>query len=143
MEYRKQLIEQERAYNKICGFTFANIFTLTKNCETIPVRDVDIKNEEHLYVLHVAVGVGGVVGKKVTVNGSKWFIWRLNRKMGLKKDCRIQRMTMKDTMYSVSPQMLNDDLRETASSISKEYPFDFGDIYNEFYNMKGKRNNEI
>jgi hypothetical protein len=137
MEYRKQLTEQERAYDKICGTTFANIFMLTKNCETIRVRDVDIKNEEHLYVLHVAVGVGGVVGKKVSVNGSRWFVWRLNRKMGLKKDCRIQRRTTKDTMYSVSPQMLNDDMRAIAEEQCGT-SFTFGDIYKEFYERKKK-----
>jgi hypothetical protein len=29
--------------------------------------------------------------------------------------------------------MLNDDLRETAAEITGESPFNFGNIYNEFY----------
>ena len=138
MEYRKSLNEKEKAYNKVCGVTMTNIFTITKNCDVIPVRDVDIKNKEHLYVLSVAVALGGAIDKKVSVNGSAFFVWRLNRRLGLRKDCRIQRMLVKDTMYSVSPKMLNNDMRVYAGKETGEEPFNFGDIFDEFYERKKK-----
>lgn len=139
MAYRQHLTERERKFDKICGITLTNIFTLTKNCETIPVRDIDINNKEHLYVLHVALGLAGVVEKKVSVNGSKFFLWRLNKKLGLKKDFRIIPMSMKDTMYSVSPDMLNKDMRLAAAEIMSKAAFDFGEIYDEFYSKKGRK----
>ena len=138
MEYRKSLNEKEKAYNKVCGVTMTNIFTITKNCDVIPVRDVDIKNKEHLYVLSVAVALGGAIDKKVSVNGSAFFVWRLNRRLGLRKDCRIQRMLVKDTMYSISPKMLNNDIRIYAGKETGEEPFNFGNIYDEFYERKKK-----
>lgn len=139
MEYRKNLTETERKYDKICGITLTNIFTLTKNCETIPVRDIDINNKEHLYVLSVASSLAGVVEKRVSVNGSKFFLWRLNRKLGFKKDCRIVPMSTKDTMYSVSPNMLNNDMRLAAAEIMTTASFNFGEIYDEFYSKKGNK----
>jgi hypothetical protein len=139
MEYRQHLTEKERSYDKICGITLTNIFTLTKNCETIPVRNIDINNKEHLYVLSVALSLAGIVEKRVSVNGSKFFLWRLNKKLGLKKDCRITSMTAKDTMYSVSPDMLNNDMRLTAAEIMTTASFDFGEIYDEFYSKKGRK----
>ena len=138
MERKQYLSDKEKAYNKICGITMTNIFTLTKNCETIPVRNVDIKNKEDLYVLSVAVALGGAIEKKVSVNGSAFFIWRLNRRLGLKKDCRIQRMLMKDMVYSVSPKMLNHDMRKYAADETGENHFSFAVIYDEFYERKKK-----
>lgn len=138
MEYRQHLNDKEKAYNKICGVTMTNIFTLTKNCDVIPVRDVDIKNKEDLYVLSVAAALGGAIDKKVSVNGSAFYIWRLNRRLGLKKDCRIERMLAKDTMYSVSPRMMNRDMRIYAGKETGEEPFNFGNIFDEFYERKKK-----
>ena len=139
MEYQKYLTEKERAYNEVCGITLTHIFLATKNCDTIPIRDVDINNPEHLYVLHVAIGLGGAIDKKVTVNGSKFFLWKLNRKLGLKKDFRIQQMLAKDAMFSISPNLLNRDLRRFAIEVTKEEDFSYTNIYNEFYNTKGKK----
>ena len=139
MEYRKHLSEKEKTYDKLCGITLTNIFTLSKNCDTIAFWNVDINNPEHLYVLSVAAGLGGAIDKKISVWGSKFFVWRLNRKLGLKKDCRIERMNTRDTMYGIQPQMLVDDLRDVAKKMCGE-DFTFADIYNEFYKIKkGKK----
>lgn len=137
MEYRKHLNEMEKKYNEICGLTFTNIYSLSKNCDTIAFWNVDINNPEHLYVLSVAVGLAGAIEKTVTIHASKFSIWRLNRKLGLKKECRIKQISIRDTMWGIQPQMLNDDLREIAKEKCGEN-FTFSDIYHEFYERKKK-----
>ena len=138
MEHKQHLSDKEKAYNKICGITMTNIFTLTKNCNTIPVRNVDINNKEDLYVLSVAIALGGAIEKNVSVNGSAFFVWRLNRRLGLKKGCRIQRMLMKDMVYSVYPKLMNRDMRKYAIEETKEESFSFANIFDEFYERKKK-----
>ena len=138
MEYRQHLTEQEKNYDKLCGITLTNIFTLTKNCDTIPFRSIDIKNKEHLYALCVGFSLAGVVGKKVSVSAKRRTIRKLNRLLGIKdKDCRIISMPVRDTMYSIDPQMLVDDLRDEGKKLCGE-DFTFADIYNEFYERKKK-----
>ena len=137
MEFRQHLSDLEKKYDEICGMTMVNIYTLSKNCDTIPFWRVDIKNPEHLYVLNVAIGLAGASNKKVTVCGTRLEIWKLNRILGLKKEWRIQQMNVRDTMYAIQPQRLNDDIRSEAKKLCGPL-FTFCDIYREFYERKKK-----
>ena len=137
MEQKQHLSEREKKYNDLCGITMTNIYTLTKKCDTIPFHQVDINNPEHLYVLSVGISLAGAIEKKVSVAGSRFFVWRLNRKLGLKKDARIVRMSNHDVAYAVKPQMLVDDLKPIAKEMCNVL-FTFGDIYHEFYERKKK-----
>lgn len=135
MEKRIHLNETEKKYNEVCGITFAHIHTITQKCDTIPFWDIDIDNEEHLYALSVGVALGGAIGKKVSAWGSRWFIHKLNKKLGLKKDARIVRMSAKDTMFAIRPEFLVGDLR-IEGIIRCGSEFTFADIYHEFYEIK-------
>ena len=135
MDYKIHLTPTERAYNEVCAITFSHVHEITKNCETIPFWKVDINNDEHLYVVSVGVALAGAIEKKVSVFGSRWFVHKLNKKLGLKKESRIVRMDMKDSMFAIQPQMLNDDLRKMATDKCGEQ-FTFADIYHEFYERK-------
>ena len=137
MEHQIHLTEKEKSYNQICGITMTNIYTITKNCETIPFWQIDMNNDEHLYVLSVGVALAGAIGKKVSVWGTRRFVRKLNKKLGLKKECRVIRMDTKDTMFAIQPGMLNNDLRKVAEQTIGE-GFNFGDIYHEFYERKKK-----
>ena len=134
----QHLSELERKYNEICGITMTNIFTLTKNCDSIPFWNVNINDPEHLYVLSVGHALSDIVKKPVTVAGSKFFIWRLNRKLGLKrKGFKIQRMNGRDATFGVQPGLLVHDMRAMAKEMCGPL-FVFGDIYQAFYEMKKK-----
>lgn len=137
MERQIHLTDKEKSYNQICGITMTNIYTITKNCETIPFWQIDVNDDEHLYVLSVGVALAGAIGKKVSAWGTRRFVRKLNKKLGLKKECRITRMDTKDTMFAVQPGMLNNDLREIAKEKCGEN-FTFADIYHEFYERKKK-----
>jgi hypothetical protein len=134
----QHLSELECKYNEICGITMTNIFTLTKNCDSIPFWNVNINNPEHLYVLSVGHALSSIVEKPVTVAGSKFFIWRLNRKLGLKrKGFKIQQMNGRDATFGIQPGLLVNDMRAMAKKKCGPL-FTFCDIYREFYERKKK-----
>ena len=134
----KHLSDTEKKYNELCGIIMTNIYTITKNCETMPFWQVDINNPEHLFVISAGHALAGALEKTVTVDGSRFLVWKLNRKLGLKrKESKIQRMNGRDATYAVQPQMLVDDLRPVAKKKCGPL-FTFGDIYHEFYERTKK-----
>ena len=122
-----------RKYDEICGAALVNLFTLSKDSDTIAFRGFNPKNEEHLFVLGVAKGLAGSLGKKVALDVSKFQLWRLNR--GIDKDCRLILVDGKEAIYSIDPEELLVFMRPGAvSACGKD--FTFADIYNEYYNRK-------
>ena len=138
MEYRQHLTEQEKNYDKLCGITLTNLFTLSKNNETISFINLDIKNKEHLYVLAVGIALADVVNKSVSIFAPKRTIRKLNKQFGRKtKETKIISPPKKDIKYAISPQKIVDDLRDEGKRLCGE-DFTFVDIFNEFYE-RGKK----
>lgn len=125
--------DKERIYDEICGAALVNLFTLSKNSDTIAIYHFDPKNEEHLFLLGVAKSLAGVKDKKVCLDVSKFQLWKLNR--GIDKDCRIIRMNCKEMIFGIDPnQLLNFMRPEAEKLLGKE--FSFGDIYRRYYKRK-------
>jgi hypothetical protein len=125
--------DQLRAYDEICGAAFVNLFTLSKDSNTIAFRNFNPKNEEHLFVLGVAKGVASSFDKKVVLDVSKFQLWKLNR--GIDKDCRLILINGKEAIYSIDPEELLAFMRPKAIEACGE-DFTFADIYNQYYNRK-------
>ena len=121
-----------KIYDEICGAMFVNLYTRSKNLETIDLAGFDPKNEEHLFVLGVARGLGGAYSKKVRVDVSRWQLWKLNR--GLDKDCRIERFDGQKGIAINVPCILN-FMREQAVKATNNIAV-FRSIYHEFYERK-------
>jgi hypothetical protein len=124
------LPEKLRVYDEICGAAFVNLFTLSKDSETITFCNFNPKNEEHLFVLGVARGLAGSFGKKVALDISKFQLWKLNR--GIDKDCRLVRAT---TKVGINPNELLEFMRPKAMEACGK-DFTFAEIYNKYYNRK-------
>ena len=122
-----------RKYDEICGAAFVNLFTLSKDSETIDFRFFDPTDEEHLFLLGVAKGLAGSLGKKVALDVSKFQLWKLNR--GIDKDCRIIQLDKTHTASAIHPDMVLDFMRPKAVEGCGE-DFTFADIYNQYYNRK-------
>ena len=132
-EYMRKL---QNRYDEICGTAYVNIFSESKNSEVIAISPFNPRNEEHLFVLNVAKGVGGVVGKSVAID-TNWFqLWRLNR--GLDKECRYIKFKKEYVPHAIDPNRLTSFMRKWASELCEVEEFDFGKIYNAFYKKKGK-----
>ena len=125
--------ETLRKYDEICGAVFVNLFTLSKDSDTIAFRGFNPKNKEHLFVLGVAKGLAGSLGKKVALDVSKFQLWKLNR--GIDKDCRLILVDGKEAIYSIDPEELLAFMRPKAVEACGEN-FTFADIYNQYYNRK-------
>lgn len=125
--------EMLRKYDEICGATFVNLFTLSKDSDIITFRGFNPKNKEHLFVLGVAKGLAGSLGKKVALDVNKFQLWKLNR--GIDKDCKFISINKKGVIYSIDPEGLLAFMRPKAvEACGKD--FTFADIYNEYYNRK-------
>jgi hypothetical protein len=131
------IAERQRKFDEIVGAAYVNIFTLSKNSEVIAIAPFNPKNKEHLFVLNVAKGVGGVAQKTVAIDASKFCIWKLNR--GLDQECRYEKLKACGCACAIDPNVLLDFMRQWASELMGEENFDFGKIYDEFYSKKGKR----
>lgn len=125
--------EKLRVYDEICGAAFVNLFTLSKDGETIDFRFFDPTDEEHLFLLGVAKGLAGSLGKKVALDVSKFQLWKLNR--GIDKDCRIIQLDKTHAASAIHPNMVLDFMRPKAVEACGE-DFTFADIYNQYYNRK-------
>lgn len=121
-----------KIYDEICGAMFVNLYTRSKDWETIDLTSFDPKNEEHLFVLGVARGLGGAFNKKVRVDVSRWQLWKLNR--GLDKDCRAERFDNQEGIAINVPSIL-DFMREQAVKATNNRLV-FHSIYREFYERK-------
>lgn len=125
--------EKLRVYDEICGAAFVNLFTLSKDSETIAFRFFDPKDEEHLFLLGVAKGLAGSLGKKVSLDVNKFQLWKLNR--GIDKDCRMIPLNKTEEDGAIHPDMVLDFMRAKAVEACGE-DFTFADIYHQYYKRK-------
>lgn len=132
--------EKERKYNEVCGLAYVNLFTLSKNHDCILFDEIDLKNEEHLFLLHVALGLSDIVEKKVVINASRATVRRLNKKLHIKdKSARIRCAKNEIENRAIYPERVLTFMRIRAREICGPL-FTFGDIYREFYKIqKGKK----
>jgi hypothetical protein len=125
--------EKLRIYDEICGAAFVNLFTLSKDNETIAFRFFNPKDEEHLFLLGVAKGLAGSLGKKVSLDVNKFQLWKLNR--GIDKDCRMISLNKAEESGAIHPDMVLDFMRAKAVEACGE-DFTFADIYHQYYKRK-------
>jgi hypothetical protein len=128
--------EKLRIYDEICGAAFVNLFTLSKDSETIAFRFFDPKDEEHLFLLGVAKGLAGSLGKKVSLDVNKFQLWKLNR--GIDKDCRMIPLNKTEEDGAIHPDMVLDFMRAKAVEACGE-DFTFADIYHQYYKRKKEK----
>lgn len=122
----------EKYYNEICGITFVNIFTKSKNAKEIILSPFDVNNEEHLFVLSVAIGLRDIVKKKIVLDAPRKVIKQLNK--AVIKEVRYKKMRKKDKNNSVDTTDLLELMRPWAGELCGcTGPFDFGAIYRAFY----------
>ena len=131
----EMLIELEDAYNEICRVTMIKAATKTKEIahETIPIKNFDYKNPEHLYVLAVARALGGVLGVQVSLDVSRFRLWLMNRKIKV-EGSKLLRYKEEYDEHAIDPDELLSQLRPWAEELCGDHvSFCFGDIYYEFY----------
>lgn len=131
--------ELEKKYDEICGVAYVNLFTLSKPYSQINLIPFDAKNKEHLFLAYVAKGLGGIVEKNVYLSTSKFQLWKINK--GMHKNYKFKRI--KNTEEgAINPEEVLEFMRPWASQLCQQENFNFGQIYDEFYNKKKERKEE-
>lgn len=125
--------EKLRIYDEICGAAFVNLFYLAKGNGPIVLCNFDPTNKEHLFVLGVAKGLAGALGKKVGLDVNRFQLWKLNK--GIDKDCRMIRIKEQDAEFPIDPEELLSFMRSKAVEACGN-DFTFADIYKQYYNRK-------
>ena len=126
----------QNKYDELCGRAYVNIYSLTKDADEIGICCFDPKNKEHLFIYHVAKGLGGVTGKTVAIEASRYTIWKFNRSIKSKSGKIKMLKNRSNENVVVVPEQLLNHMRESAKELCGE-DFNFGMIYDEFYG-KGK-----
>jgi hypothetical protein len=128
-----------RAYDQVVSLTLLNIWKITHEREVIRLYHFDRKNKEHMYILHIALLARDLFGFPIEVEGSRWDIFCLNRKLrkGFEKVKRYKHVTGEgaEWLYAkggVCVPELIDFMRPEAEEQCGCY-FPFRAIYEAYY----------
>ena len=124
---------KQRVYDEICGATFVNLYTMSKETNTIILAPFNPRNKEHLFVLGVAQGLASAKDMKIKLLTSKFWLRKLNK--GIDKENRMEKANGKDIMFAIDPDRLLTFMRPAAKECCGE-DFTFADICDEFYSRK-------
>ena len=119
-----------REYDGLVGLTMLNIYTLSKETNTIRLIDFNRKNKEHLYFLRVALIAQDLYDFPIEIEGSWWDIFCINWKIrkGFKK---IKRIKSPATVGIFVPAVLNFMRQDGIQRLGET--FTFADIYKQYY----------
>ena len=124
---------KQRAYDEICGATFVNLYTMSKEINTIILAPFNPRNKEHLFVLGVAQGLASAKDMKIKLLTNGFWLRKLNK--GIDKENRMKKANGKDIMFAIDPDKLLAFMYPAAKASCGE-DFTFGDICDEFYSRK-------
>ena len=133
MERQIHLTQEERNYNEICSMAMMHLYIASPKSK-ICLSKIDRKDKEQLFLVSVAIALSGAIGIPVQVQGSRFAIARLNKKLGLVGDAKIGRMTDKEEL-PIQIRTLLEDIRPAAEKQCGP-DFNFGKIYEAFYERK-------
>lgn len=126
--------ELEQKYNEICEAAMVKIYKKTvflHDLDYIPLKNINFKNPEHLFVLYAARSIGGVAGVQVALKVNPIKRWHLNRKIKIEGSKYLPYKEEYDE-YAVDPEEIFAELRDWAEELVGQ-DFSFADIYYEFY----------
>lgn len=125
-------MNQEEIYDKmdeISQIALINIYTLSKNENTINLRNLDVNNKEHLFLFKIADILGMTIEKELTVDCGFW------QRMKLKKI--VKRKIKKEILENGinTPEVL-DFMRPRLKELFPDGNTDFGMVYEALYERR-------
>jgi hypothetical protein len=121
--------EMYRKYDGMVGKTLWNIFVLSRGVQRIRLLKFDRKNQEHLFVLRIALFARDVYGFDIEVESSWWDVFCLNWKLHKSFDKIVRAKT---SYTGIGTDELLDFMRpELENELGAGAKFD--QIYNTYY----------
>lgn len=112
--------------DEISQIALVNLYTLSKNEKTINLRNFELKNKEHLFLIEIAAILETVCGKELSADCGFW--QRLKLKKHLKR--KVKKESLENGINV--PEVL-DFMRPHLKVLFPEGDIDFGTVYDVFY----------
>ena len=125
-EQNKELLDK---YDMAVGTLMLNLYSLSKNSESIILSNIDRNNKEHLLVLRTALIAKDIYNRQVLLHTNLWNWIVLNWRMR-KLTHRVPREKSTDALIDVNEVL--DFMRPTFVELIGE-DFNFGHVYDAFY----------
>lgn len=125
-EENKELLNK---YDMAVGTLMLNLYSLSKNSESIILSNIDRNNKEHLLVLRTALIAKDIYNRQVLLHTNLWNWIVLNWRMR-KLTHRVPREKSTDMLIDVNEVL--DFMRPTFVELIGE-DFNFGHVYDAFY----------
>lgn len=125
-EQNKELLDK---YDMAVGTLMLNLYSLSKNSESIILSNIDRNNKEHLLVLRTALIAKDIYNRQVLLHTNLWNWIVLNWRMR-KLTHRVPREKSADMLIDVNEVL--DFMRPTFVELIGE-DFNFGHVYDAFY----------
>ena len=122
-----------KAYNELVGITLTNLYTLSKNKQTLSLGKFDIEDPEHLYMMSVAVGSASIIDKEIRVD-TGYFDRKKLYKMYPCDKFNWKKRAKKKECFNTNEVL--DFMRPAGVDLTDNEMFWFGEIYEEFYERK-------
>ena len=122
-----------KAYNELVGITLTNLYTLSKDKQTLSLGKFDIEDPEHLYMMGVAVGSASIIGKEIRVDAG-YFDRKKLYKMYPCGKFNWKKRAKKKECFDTNEVL--DFMRPAGVDLTDDEIFCFGDIYRVFYERK-------
>lgn len=122
-----------KAYNELVGITLTNLYTLSKDKNTLSLGKFDINDPEHLYMMSVAIGSASIIDKEIRVDAGYFDRKKLYKMYPCDKFNWKKRARKKECFNT--NEVLN-FMRQAAVELTDNEIFWFGEIYEEFYKRK-------
>lgn len=117
-------LEKIQKMNEICGAAYQKMYQMI-NANSINLSPFNAQNKEHLFIMFVAKGWGGILGKPVYLDTTRWQLWKINRKIA--KENRYLKFQGKSTI--INPNQILEHIRPAA----EKEGITISEIYDEFY----------
>lgn len=119
-----------KAYNQLVGITLTNLYTLSKDKQTLSLGKFDINDLEHLYMMSVAVGSASIIDKEIRVDAG-YFVRKKLYKMYPCEKFNWKKRAKKKECFNTNEVL--DFMRPVGEDLTGDDIFYFGDIYHAFY----------
>lgn len=130
-----------QVYDELCNITYVNLYTLSKEKGRIILAPFEYDNKEHLFIAYIAKALGGISEKDVFLQTKRKYLRMINANIKKEYHFQLAKNTMPED--AINPQEVLDFMRPYASQIAHEDNFDFGKIYEAFYETRKEQENDI
>jgi hypothetical protein len=126
----------DTAYDTLVGISLVNLYTLSKDSQSINFGNFDINNEEHLYLLKVAITSYSVLQKSIRFNLPYWKRRKIAKMLDYPEVVEWKKRAKKFECFNTSEVL--DFMRPAGALETGDELFMFSDIYHRYYEKSEK-----